>query len=218
MIGGIAGALIGAGLGASLWAAVAHFTGYEVGIVAWAVGGLVGFGASILGGRGAAMGVICAILALVAIFFGKYISMKMLFEKETEKAAAQMFTWEEYQNYLNEARAYHRANTEEQQRAFMVEYEYTETQEPEEITQEEFEAFRAESEPDLLETARNPPSYEDWKAEKKALFDLVVSAMGDQMVMDAVIENLGLFDIIFALLGIATAFKVGAAGLGPVGE
>jgi hypothetical protein len=158
------------------------------------------------------MGLICAVLALVAIFFGKYVSMKMLIEKEAEKISAQMVTRQEYEDYLNEARAYHRVNTDEQLRAFMIDYEYTDSRSPEMITQEEMDTFREESAPQLHETVQNPPGYEEWKAEKEAMFNSFMAIMGEDMVMDAVIENLGLWDILFVLLGIGTAFKVGAMG------
>jgi len=44
------GALIGGAIGASIWAAIAYFTGFEVGYVAIGVGALVGIGATLGGG------------------------------------------------------------------------------------------------------------------------------------------------------------------------
>lgn len=75
----VIGAGIGAALGAVLWTVVVYLTGWEVGYVAWAVGGLAGGGA-LLGSRGTAgdlTGVVAAAFALVAIAAGKYYSVTM---------------------------------------------------------------------------------------------------------------------------------------------
>ena len=40
--GALAGGVVAGSIGALIWAAIAYFTGYEVGWVAWGVGGLVG--------------------------------------------------------------------------------------------------------------------------------------------------------------------------------
>lgn len=44
----VCGSCVGAALGGSVWAAIAYFTEYEVGIVAWGVGFLAGIGAAVL--------------------------------------------------------------------------------------------------------------------------------------------------------------------------
>ncbi len=68
------GALVAGLIGAALWAGIVYFTNYEVGIVAWAIGGMVGIGAAIgaRGEGGALTGAMAAIVAMASIVGGKY--------------------------------------------------------------------------------------------------------------------------------------------------
>lgn len=45
----VGGGLLGGLIGAGIWVAIAHTTGYEIGWIAWGVGGLVGLGVRLLG-------------------------------------------------------------------------------------------------------------------------------------------------------------------------
>ena len=72
----ITGAAVAAFLGALLWAAIAYYANYEIGIVAWGIGGAVGIGAVMLGGEGVPMGLICAALTLLSIFTGKMMAVQ----------------------------------------------------------------------------------------------------------------------------------------------
>ncbi len=77
------GAAIGGAVGAGIWAGVASTTGYEVGWIAWGVGGLTGAGCS-LGARkyaGAMSGIVAAATSLAAIAAGKYIAGMMILDK-----------------------------------------------------------------------------------------------------------------------------------------
>lgn len=69
----ILGGVIGGAMGSGAWVAIVHFTGYEVGFVAWGVGLLVGLGAmSLSGGRSTAAGAVAAgLIALTAVLAGK---------------------------------------------------------------------------------------------------------------------------------------------------
>ncbi len=69
------GAIVGGAIGAVAWGLITKYTNYEVGFVAWGIGLLVGFGALLLGGGGKANGIACAIIAAVAIFAGKMLSV-----------------------------------------------------------------------------------------------------------------------------------------------
>jgi hypothetical protein len=75
LILGTIGGLIGGAIGAGLWAVIAMSTGKEYGILAWAIGGMVGFGTAILA-RAAAGPVtagIAAAIAIASIASGKYL-------------------------------------------------------------------------------------------------------------------------------------------------
>jgi len=71
------GALIGGAIGATIWAAVSYFLNFELGYIAWGIGGLVGLGATISNdhqkaGGGAIIGAMAAIVAMGSIAGGKY--------------------------------------------------------------------------------------------------------------------------------------------------
>jgi len=99
--GAVTGALAGALLGAAGWGAVTWFSGYEIGIVAWAVGGLVGLLAYLGGGKGTCSGLMCAALALLAIFGGKMLAMEMVIRGEIKDE----YTLEAYQWEMEAAQA-----------------------------------------------------------------------------------------------------------------
>jgi hypothetical protein len=64
---------IGAAIGGAVWIAVIHFTGYELGWIAWGVGGLAGLGVAITGDADldGGSGIVAAGLAIAAILLGK---------------------------------------------------------------------------------------------------------------------------------------------------
>ena len=70
---GVIGAAIGAIVGAGIWMAVTHFSGWEIGYVAVGVGALAGWGAVTLG-RGASLllGKVAAVAGLAGILLGSY--------------------------------------------------------------------------------------------------------------------------------------------------
>jgi len=70
LIGGLVAALVGG----AAWAAIVVATKYEVGFVAWAVGGLVGFAMSrATPSRGQALGTLAALLAGLGLVVGKVL-------------------------------------------------------------------------------------------------------------------------------------------------
>jgi hypothetical protein len=75
----IVGAAIGALLGALIWAAVAYFTNFEVGWIAWGVGVLAGLGAKLGadGQGGKELGVAAAGIALAGIALGKFAAVSI---------------------------------------------------------------------------------------------------------------------------------------------
>ena len=70
---GLGAAAIVACILAFVWKLIAIHTGYELGVVAWAVGGAIGFVAVMFGARGEVPAVACALLAAFAIIGGKYM-------------------------------------------------------------------------------------------------------------------------------------------------
>jgi hypothetical protein len=80
VVGGIVGGVIGGGIGASIWAFIAYQSHYEIGWIAWAVGGLSGIG-TVVGSRGATnwvTAIYATVVAAVAILFGRYFAISMI--------------------------------------------------------------------------------------------------------------------------------------------
>lgn len=74
MLKGIIGGAIAGGIGAAVWAAIAYFAGREFVIVAWGIGGFVGVVTAAAAGKdkGDGLGIVAALIAVLAILGGKY--------------------------------------------------------------------------------------------------------------------------------------------------
>ena len=195
----LAGAVAGGGIGAVIWAIVACTTGYEIGYLAWGVGGLVGFGAYALGGRGQAAGVTCAAMALGSILAGKMLAVGYVVQNEG---------LEELYDFLQpQAIAYADCHTEADCRVFMIQNGYTEATRFDDISEEELWAFRMGAAPILEDLGESPPSFEEWQERPvvKAYFE---AATEELSTADIVVGSLGPVDLIFALLGVITAYRV----------
>lgn len=74
---GIIGGIVGGLIGAAIWAAVSYFFNYEIGIIAWGVGALAGIGMAVGsgGGEGFSTGVTAAIIAIASVLAGKYAAV-----------------------------------------------------------------------------------------------------------------------------------------------
>lgn len=83
---GIIGGIIGGAIGAGAWGLISYLTGYEVGYVAVGVGFVTGVGVAIgTKGRGGALaGVYAAVIALIAVVGGKFLSVEAEAQKYTK--------------------------------------------------------------------------------------------------------------------------------------
>ncbi|MBL9149674.1 MAG: hypothetical protein JNM94_13375 [Phycisphaerae bacterium] len=80
LLGAVVGGAIGGAVGAVAWAAIAYFTHFELGIIAWGIGILVGVGVRIGGSAeaGIANGILAVCIAISAIAAGKYVAISFL--------------------------------------------------------------------------------------------------------------------------------------------
>jgi hypothetical protein len=92
LLGGVLAALLGGGI----WAGIAVMTDYELGIIAWAIGGLCGFGVVLLaqGRKGAPLQVIAVLTSVFGILVGKYFTFyyilrQAMLEEYGEEAVAE---------------------------------------------------------------------------------------------------------------------------------
>lgn len=194
---------VGAAIGAAVWAGVAYGTGYEIGWIAWGIGGLVGILAVAGGARGAAGGSGAAALAAGAIIVGKLVASQFAVnayltqtQEDPEMRALYNELMYDAQNFQNVM--------ELDYPKFMVEHNYTEATTPEQVPQEDLEVFKSESAPMLRTMFVEQPTYEQWLDKEMGAFRDAINqnlTMSDRL-------NLGLMDIIFFLLGVATAFSI----------
>lgn len=204
----IAAATVAALLGALVWKFVAVTFEYEFGLIAWAIGGAVGFAAASAGSRGVQAGVVCAVLALGSIVVGKYWAYSA-FVDEIQQAFSGAMEYDDemygyYEEELEDARLYVAGSgTDIFTRRFMVERGYTYATNPSSVTEAELADFREYVEPALREMAQNPPNYEEWQADS-------VDSLDEISPWALMREDFGILDILFAFLGIGTAFQLGS--------
>lgn len=207
------GAIVGAVVGAAVWGGIGYATGYEVAFVAWGIGGLVGGLAGQCGSRGAAAGVACAVLALASIFLGKVFAVHLIFEKELGEISTQMgeeLGPDVYDAYREDVQLFASVESNDELRRFMVERLYSEAESPEAVTSQELEDFETYNRPHLEQYGETYPDYPTWKREMQ---EFTVRALrGEASLHEAVFDSLNPFDLLFAVLGIGTAFKLGEGG------
>ena len=200
------GALIGAVIGAGIWAVVTAVTGYEVGIIAWALGGLVGLGGKLAGGRGIGAGILCAVLTLGGIMLGKVFAVNYIVKADAEKYFDEQYTQETFDNFQIAAKEYAKVETEDDKRQFMVQFEFTEEETPDAITQVDIDFFNKYVEIYLYRHNQKPMSYEEWKQanieDDKELFRKEFD------VIAVVVDSLEPIDFLFFVLGVASAFQI----------
>lgn len=80
---GIVCGVLGGLAGAAIWAGISCFTGFEIGWIAWGVGGLVGLGC-VWGsqGSGRTLGSIAVVITLLSIVAGKYAAVELSIRRE----------------------------------------------------------------------------------------------------------------------------------------
>ncbi|MBI4229470.1 MAG: hypothetical protein HY608_01410 [Planctomycetes bacterium] len=203
-------ALAGAAAGGLAWALLSWATGYEIGYVAWGIGGLVGFAAARFGANGKYSGAVCALLSLLAIFGGKVAAVRLALPGELAKQpfVARLL----FEEIRGDAEAFADLGSEEEHAAFMVEHRYVKGKsDPSEVTPEELMAFREIAVPELREIAAGTLGYEEWRDRR---IDKGIEGLSDEGgITGLVVKNLGPIDLLFAFLGLVTAWRLGNIGL-----
>ncbi len=215
-MGSIAAAGVTALLGALAWMGIALSLEYEFGLVAWLIGGAVGFASAVTGSRGSTAGAMCAVMVLCSILGGKFLFYSSIQSNISEIMAGENFwTGEDaqywFEEYKYDAELYMDVDgSEESLREFMFERDYTEAYYVEDITSEDIEYFLENDAPDLEWIARESPGLEAWSQRMSASFEAEVANIS---TMDLVFEDLGLLDLLFLFLGLSTAYRLGDAGI-----
>jgi hypothetical protein len=192
--------------GAFIWKFIAVAFEYELGLIAWGIGGAVGFAASKFGSRGQNAGIICAVLTFFAIFGGKYMAYDSFRTQlvETMSTASPEMN-EIYDGEQAEAKLYVKnVHDEKSKRQFMVDHGYSESWEVDGVTDKEIEEFNQYSAPRLESIGADTPSFEQWI---KTSFKEETESF---TTFDMLKESFGFIDFLFLFFGIGTAFRLGS--------
>lgn len=204
-----------AGLAGMLsWALVMFFAPFPTPYFAWLIGAGIGACAMTFNGRGFNMGMICSVLAAISIFGGRYLGMVLAYDQllAADIDYVEMFLDEHtYQESLDEAATFQGVETDDDLRYFMYRYDYTEHLHYTDIPTVELEAFREDIAPVLDHIDRTQPDYGEWRA----LMLEETMLWLDMTPWDYFNYSFEFLDILFILLGLASAFWLGSRQEGP---
>ncbi|MFH0943760.1 MAG: hypothetical protein V2A76_01065 [Planctomycetota bacterium] len=199
-------ACIAAVVGAVAWGAISKATGYEVGYMAWGIGGIVGFAAVKVGGRGADLAVICAGLSLVAILAGKAFAFSWMVSSHLDEAKSDwnQLEYAEVQKDAGDFAQLPGDADDDAIRTFLHDHDYTDTETVDEVSDAEIKMFRAGQMPYLRQFEEEKPSFEAWRDRAYASWRESVEA--EVSLLEGVKESIGMLDLLFAFLGVSTAY------------
>ena len=197
---GVAGALAGSLIGVFVWFLLIKSTGSPLLVMAWGIGGLTGFGAFLLTKNGGLpLGVASAICALAAIISGQCLAAKAIRSQEATRRANVA-----YGSQLEFAKEALRADSPGEFRKLLG--PATGTRE-DEVTDDQIKNFQEQELPRLRDFALGKPSRAEFVVEQQSRFAEEFNYKKYFLSEDL---KSGLFMALFAILGIATAYKVGS--------
>ena len=197
---GVAGALTGSLIGVFLWFLLIKSTGSPLLVMAWGVGGLTGLGAFLLTKHGGLpLGVAAAICALVGIVTGNCLAAKAVRAEEATRRATVA-----YRSQLEFAKESLRADSPEEFRKVLAQLTGTTA---EEVTDDQIKTFQDQELPTLRDFALGKPSKDEFTQEMESKF---VDQFDYKEFLFKDDPRSGLFMVLFAVLSIVTAYKVGS--------
>ncbi len=206
MKGLVAGVAAGIG-GAVVWALIAYFTGYEIGWIAWGIGAAVGAGVAWGSTGSPAMGITAVVISVLAILAGKFITVEIILAKELKAANQDM-----NQQVLNEEYVISWL-------ADGVVAVYQEKQIPvnwPEGVNPENAASQADYPADVWQAAASKwnsmsaEEKEEYRENVRQQAEVNIAEYASEMRKEGFIGSFGIIDIVFFLLAIATAYKIGS--------
>ena len=200
---GSLGVALGVGVGAAflggiIWAVIAAFAGAESGYVAWGVGVLTGFAVSLTTQeRSFRVGAMAAGLAVFGLLIGKVLTVNWVFEEEMRKEV-----------YRDESAMRGGLILEKMQQGKVPEdlqaWYTSDDEEIPEAIQEDLVVFEAKIDEELQDLAAS---------DKDRLAGLISDTLlADISYADRVKATLSPFDVLWFLLAVGSAFKMGAGG------
>lgn len=193
---------IGAGLVAmTLWWASIHYLEFRWGILAWIVGGIVGVGGRLAGGGSSQkLGLLCGACALAAIVGGQFIDARIQLNSWVQETIDEAYAGE-----LATAQKAVKVGTDEQIREHLAaEYSIeSDRTKPEAITAAEIAKFKEEQ-----KRYRDIVDGKITKEEYTKDIEAVSNSGAANFVL--LLYSIGFKGIIFLILGVGTAYKLGS--------
>ncbi len=196
---GFLGGVVGGAVGAAIWAAVTYFTHYEIGWMAVVLGACVGFGWALCSSKrgGAISGVAAALIAIVAVFGGKFAVAHFMVqdfiagqsnEKMTDADALEWLAGDVLEHFESTGRAVSAPSTA------------ANGYPPEVWAQANAEWSKMD-----------PPTREGFKREREAMVRANVKDVGVIATIIAFLGSFGLWDLLWLGFSATAAFRIAAA-------
>ncbi|WP_339749963.1 hypothetical protein [uncultured Rubinisphaera sp.] len=214
IIGWVIGGCVAGFIGALIWGGIAYATGFEVGWIAWAIGGMVGFGVLMGAGENAdtASGIVAVFIAIGSVFAGKIFAIWMFFmalmpavNNIEEFKASDSYMISEYADVIVE-----------EQEAAGVEIQWPEFDDDENTDFDNYD-YSKDYPADIWKKAEEQwvaLSVEEQAAKIKEVEEFEgafnATALFGWASIVAVFTTLGPFDALWILLAGATAYRIGS--------
>jgi hypothetical protein len=179
-------------LGAVAWGLLVFYAHREFGLLAWGIGAAIGAAMVKGGAHGTMLAVVAGVLALASIGTGKQIAFQLIVDQQSTKMVS-VLSPELHAEQAKDAKDWVALGadvSDEQVKTFIAEHGYEGPPAD----------FRREMAPKLVTMAREQPSLEQWREDIRKEF------FGAASFFDYLREDFHLADILFVVLGIASAF------------
>lgn len=205
---GLIAGVLGGIVGAVLWGVIAAFSGFEIGWIAWGIGALVGAGVAWGTEGGKVPGVMAVVISVLAIFAGKFIALEMVVNKEVKSAGEKIATLSESdEGYLISWLA----------DAIIVKMqdEGKPVNWPAGVSPEDAQS-EADYPPEIWARAKtawlamSDEEKQEFKQDVQEQANENIRTMAAGFRQEGFLASFGPMDILFFLLAIATAYKIGS--------
>lgn len=198
---GLTGAVAGSLAGVLIWFALIKASGAPLFVMAWGVGALTGWSATRLAKQGGLpLGIAAMLCALAGIVAGESLAANAIRTRETSRQALA-----DYRTQLEFAKAALRADSPEELRNLLAE---SNRPRAEEVTEEEVRSFQEQQLPHWRDFALGKPSKAEFVSGRASELDAEFNYRAYLFTQDV---KSGIFLILFAALGVGTAFKLARA-------
>jgi len=207
---GIAGALVGAGIGMAIWLIVFHSFGLHIKLFALLVGGLTGLGAKLLSRDEGSneLGLIAGVIAAAAIFASQYLIAEAQTVGAFKKIVSTAF--EERLKYARETLKAMPNETDAEIRMHLAKAELEEGEKPDvkAVTAEDVATFRKTELPELKALAEGKTTLADYQ--KEAHTKDIEDNSGVKMFL--IVRGLGLFSLTLMIVSVGAAYRLVVGG------